>query len=184
MGEIPDVSLREFFSQSLKNIERIVDERDRQYDMRFRASEIAVNAALAAQQKSTADAFIASEKAIVKAEEAQKDYNARSNEFRGQLDDQAKQLMARAEALNLLKASDDKLETMRLFFDSKLESQRLNFEKSHEALASEVGVLRTAFSAQQGKSTGMSSFMTASIAITGIVLALISIVVVLIVHFA
>src|SRR6202035_5755903 len=91
--------------------ERISEERDRQYDQRFRAAEIAVSAALSAQEKAVAaaflasekaiikaqeaqgDAFLASEKAIIKAEEAQKDYNLRSNEFRGQLDDQAKTLM-------------------------------------------------------------------------------------------
>jgi hypothetical protein len=40
-------------------------------------------------KEQTRASFEASEKAIVKAENAQRDYNVRSNEFRGQLDDQA-----------------------------------------------------------------------------------------------
>lgn len=79
-------------------LQRQIDERDRRYEDRFKAQETAVLAALAAQEKLVSAAFLASEKAIVKAEEAQRDYNIRSNEFRGQLDDQAKTLLPRAEA--------------------------------------------------------------------------------------
>jgi formaldehyde-activating enzyme involved in methanogenesis len=71
-------------------VERIMDERDRLYEAKFKAAETAVttalssaekavNAALAAQEKQTASSFAASEKAIVKAEEAQREYNIRSN---------------------------------------------------------------------------------------------------------
>ena len=56
--------------------------------------------ALAAQKELTAAANAASEKAILKSEEAQREYNVRSNEFRGQLDDQAKTLMPRIETEN------------------------------------------------------------------------------------
>ena len=83
-------------------MQRLVDERDKQYDARFRTAEIAVTVAFAAQKESTANAFLASEKAIVKAEEAQRAYNERSNEFRGQLDDQAKMLMPRSEVNTLV----------------------------------------------------------------------------------
>lgn len=51
-------------------------------------------------RKNVSEQFIEKGKAIDKAEEAQKDYNTRSNEFRGQLDDQAKTLMPRAEAIS------------------------------------------------------------------------------------
>jgi hypothetical protein len=154
-------------------LERVIDERDRQYDMRFRAAEIAVNAALAAQEKAVTSAFAASEKAIIKAEDAQREYNQRSNEFRGQLDDQAKLLIQRSEALGLFKAGDDKLETMRLFFDSKLESQRIAFEKSNETVLKEVGNLRESRSETTGKSSGMNTLWGYLVAIAGIALALI-----------
>lgn len=108
------------YADRFRALEKLIDERDRLYesrfkaletnsDSRFRAQEIAVNAALAAQEKSVSAAFAASEKAIVKAEQAQKEYNERSNEFRGQLDDQAKTLMPRPETLSMFKGLDDKL---------------------------------------------------------------------------
>lgn len=153
-------------------LERVVDERDRQYDLRFRAAEIAVAAALAGQEKAVAAAFLASEKAIIKAEDAQKDYNARSNEFRGQLDDQAKLLMQRQEALGLFKSSDDKLETMRLFFDSKLESQRIAFEKNNDALTKEIGNLRESRSEATGSKTSSREIFAYLIAGAGIVIAI------------
>lgn len=134
--QMPDIPVREF-------LERIIDERDRQYEARFRAAEIAVEAALLAEGAKTKDAFASSEKAIDKAEEAQREYNQRSNEFRGQLDDQAKLLMARVEALSLFGASDNKLETMRAFFESRLDSQRESLEKSIESVARELASQRT-----------------------------------------
>jgi|GEM_PF-2102633 len=90
-------------------IQRLLDERDKQYDARFRAVEIAVTAAFAAQRESMTNAFLASDKAIIKSEEAQRAYNERSNEFRGQLDDQAKMLMPRSEVTALIHSLEDKL---------------------------------------------------------------------------
>jgi hypothetical protein len=119
------VSLREF-------IEMVIAERDRGYmerfrsidaslDRRFKDNEIAFSAALTAQEKATSAAFLASEKAIVKAEDAQRDYNARSNEFRGQLDDQAKTFLTRFEA------------------DSKFEAIAVNIQDLRESRSTESG---------------------------------------------
>lgn len=47
--------------------------------------------------------------AILKAEKAQSEYNVRSNEFRGQLDDQAKTLMPRSEASALITNLNEKI---------------------------------------------------------------------------
>jgi hypothetical protein len=116
LNEQMKVSIRDYFLA-------LMEERDRLYDTRFKASETAmnaqfkasetaVNAALAAQEKAVAAAFLASEKAIVKAEDAQRDYNIRSNEFRGQLDDQAKTLMPRMEASTLFKSYEEKLDRL------------------------------------------------------------------------
>ena len=54
--------------------------------------------------------IMAVKEAIQKAEDAQRNYNERSNEFRGQLDDQAKRLMAREEALAKFETYDEKIE--------------------------------------------------------------------------
>lgn len=150
-----DIPLREF-------LERVVDERDKFYQSRFHAAEIAVSTALAAQ-----------EKAVAKAEDAQKEYNIRSNEFRGQLDDQAKLLMQRQEALGLFRVEGDKLETMRLFFDSKLEDQRLAFEKTIEALAKEIASLRETRSKTSGEKNSSKDFWGYLVAVAGIGLALV-----------
>jgi hypothetical protein len=84
---------------TVTTLKELVDERDRRYTEKFDAQEKATALALAYQKEAVTNAFTASEKAIVKAEEAQKAYNERSNEFRGQLDDQAKMLMPRTEAI-------------------------------------------------------------------------------------
>ena len=74
-------------------VHRLLDERERQIDIRLKASDIAVSAA-----------FVANEKAIVKSQEVQRAYNERSNEFRGELDGQAKMLMPRSEAAALIRS--------------------------------------------------------------------------------
>jgi len=106
MADAPSVGLREF-------LERLLDERDRQYDARFPAAEIAVQAALLAQKEGVSLAFAVNEKPIVRSEEAQRAYNERSNEFRGQLDDQAKMLMPRSETNTMLRSMEEKINAAR-----------------------------------------------------------------------
>jgi hypothetical protein len=135
LNEQMKVTIREYLVS-------IIEERDRLYDTRFKAAETAVSAALAAQEKSVTAAFSASEKAIVKAEDAQRDYNQRSNEFRGQLDDQAKTLMPRLEASTLFKS-----------FEEKLEGTKVSFEKSLDAIVSDIKSLRESRSASSATTT-------------------------------
>lgn len=141
---MPDIPMREFF-------ERIVDERDKLYGVRFEEAKTAVNAALIAQKESVTSAFLASEKAIVKAEEAQKAYNVAHNDLSRKMDEQNKGTMPRPEILALFKASDDKAETMRIFFDSRIESQRLAFEKSMETKEIRIMALETTIANFQGR---------------------------------
>ena len=91
----------------------LMNERDRRYEDRFKAQEAAVAAALVSQERMTTNAFAASEKAIQKAETSQTIYNERSNEFRGQLADQAKTLIPRTEAENHFQGYDEKLEDLK-----------------------------------------------------------------------
>lgn len=79
---------------------------------------------LAEMDKRYMQRFDAQEKAVAKAEQAQSDYNIRSNEFRGQLDDQAKMLMPRAEADQRFKASEDKTDQRFKAVDEKIEINR------------------------------------------------------------
>ena len=148
----PSANVREF-------LERIIEERDRLYDIRFRASETAMSAALTAQEKQTNASFTASEKAIVKAEDAQREYNVRSNEFRGQLDDQAKLLMPRSEALIATRALDDKLGGIKGELERRL-----------EAINKELASLRESRSESTGRDMGSHAvwgYLLAAITVVG-----------------
>jgi hypothetical protein len=124
MGLEDDVSLHRHIRSQLASIRELMDERDRLYLTNFKASEVAVAAALAGSEKAVAAAFLASEKAVLKAEQAQKEYNERSNEFRGQLDDQAKMLMPRAEADSRFTSVEEKISAMQKSFDDQIQGLR------------------------------------------------------------
>jgi hypothetical protein len=133
------------FSTKLARIGSRLAERHQLYLARFIASEHAVTAALIAQKELVSAAFLASEKAIVKAEDAQREYNIRSNEFRGQLDDQAKTLLPRQEAAALFHAIDD-----------RLASAIKDHEKRFDDLRSELASLRESRAAAVGQVNGIS----------------------------
>jgi hypothetical protein len=136
-----DAAIRDVLAER----DRVLTERDRRYEDRFKALEVnigdrfkaaetAVGAALAANKELTNASFVASEKAIGKAETAQADYNVRSNEFRGQLDDQAKTLMPRAEAQVQFKAYDEKIDQLRTEIASLRESRSETGGQKHQQL--------------------------------------------------
>jgi len=168
-------SLREYLESRLDALDRIGGERDKQYDARFRAAEIAVNAALAAQEKAVAAAFLASEKAIVKAEVAQADYNVRSNEFRGQLDDQAKTLMPRAETTVLFKSVDDKLVSAVVSLEGKLDALRSQMDKADKANADDIKSLRESRSEQVGSKANARDSWGYVVGAAGIVFGIIGV---------
>src|SRR4030095_3890490 len=112
--------------------------------------ETAVNAALAAQDKQTTTSFQASEKAVLKAEEAQREYNVRSNEFRGQLDDQAKMLMPRSEVMALLKAMEEKVIAVKSEIDTRINGYADSMEKSYQDVRKDIQGLREYRSAASG----------------------------------
>jgi hypothetical protein len=151
----PSINTRKF-------LERVIDERDKQYDARFHAAEIAVTAALNAQEKSTTAAFAASEKAIVKAEQAQTAYNVAHNDLSRKLDDQNKATIPRPEIMALFGSIDQKLESMRAAFD-----------KDVETLTTDIRSLRESRSESGGSKTGAREIMAYIIAASGLALALI-----------
>ncbi len=120
----PDVSFREYIDLHINRLEQLMGERDKRYEERHIADVQAVQAALVSADKQVTTAFSASEKAVNKSEEAQQDYNARSNEFRGQLDDQAKTLMPRIEAIGKFDAFDKRLEETKTRYDQEIASLR------------------------------------------------------------
>jgi hypothetical protein len=101
--------LRAVMTAKLEAMKALIDERDRMYAERDNSRRTAVEAALIAAKEQTASSFAASKEAITKAEQAQHDYNMRSNEFRGQLDDQAKRLISRSEVESMIKNLEEKI---------------------------------------------------------------------------
>lgn len=91
----------------------ILDERDRLYKERDDARRTAVDAALAAVKEQTKASFEASEKAIVKAEEAQKSYNSSHNDLARKMDDQNKATMPRPETETRFQALEEKITSLR-----------------------------------------------------------------------
>lgn len=154
--------VEKLLTEKINNVRAVMDERDRLNDTRFKAGETAVSAALAAQEKLTGASFAASKEAVLKAEDAQKDYNQRSNEFRGQLDDQAKTLMPRNEVSQMFKAYEEKLETIK-----STES------KDMDLVRSEIASLRESRSGQEHGAAVLHDSRAQSNWSTGIVVTLI-----------
>lgn len=92
-----------------QSFRELMSERDIRYMGMFTASKDAVTSALAAQKELTNSAFNSSEKAIVKAEEAQKSYNTSHNDLARKMDEQNKATMPRTETENRFKAMEEKV---------------------------------------------------------------------------
>lgn len=85
-SERNDVEIAELRA-NLKSLREIVDERDRRYEDRFKATDDRTGLALTSSEKAVQKAEIATEKRFDSV-----------NEFRGQLKDQAATLLPRSEA--------------------------------------------------------------------------------------
>ena len=130
---------RWYFDLHIDRLEQLMNERDKRYEERHIADVQAVQAALVSADKQVTTAFSASEKAVNKSEEAQKDYNVRSNEFRGQLDDQAKTLMPRTEALSRFETIDKRSEERKQQVDDAITDLRALIGNLRESRSEGVG---------------------------------------------
>jgi FAD/FMN-containing dehydrogenase len=124
-------TLKEYIERRVAELERadqsikaINDERDRLYkerdearrtavDAALAAAKAAVDAALIAVKEQTKASFEASEKAIVKAEEAQKAYNASHNDLARKMDEQNKATMPRTESEARFRTLEEKINDLR-----------------------------------------------------------------------
>lgn len=147
-----------------------IEERDRLYDAHFRALEDA----LAAHERLTAATFAASEKAISKAESAQQAHDAKANEFRGQLDDQAKHLMPRTETTTLLKAMEEKVVGVRAELKAMVETLSASNVRSFDALIADVKSLRESRSQGSGREEGSKATYAAIAAAIAALAAIVS----------
>jgi len=88
---------------------------DKRYEQRFEAQEKAIHAALMSVKEQTKNSFDASEKAIVKAEEAQKAYNQSHNDLARKMDDQSKATMPRTETESRFRSLEEKINELKEF---------------------------------------------------------------------
>ena len=97
------ISIQTYLHESIVGLKQLCFQKisDHQYlnDSKLKAMEVLIMANMQA-----------AERAVIKAEEAQHEYNMRSNEFSNQLKDQASMFMSRIETIALFKSMDDKLE--------------------------------------------------------------------------
>lgn len=100
--------LRALLDAKLAGFQDLMEERNKWYGERDKDRQTAVEKALTAAKEQTASSFAASKEAITKADTAQHEYNLRSNEFRGQLDDQAKRLIPRIEVEGLMRSLQER----------------------------------------------------------------------------
>ena len=96
--------------------DKLYNERDRRYEERFTAQDKAMIAALAAVEKQTVAAALASEKAIDKQEMAQNTYNVGHNDLSHKMEAQYKEMVLRSEYLQghqaLIERVDEKSESL------------------------------------------------------------------------
>lgn len=139
--------LKELMAEKFDAMQKVIDERDRLYKERSEQNTKFSDLGIQTITHQMQDAFIASSRAVDKAELAQKEYNVRSNEFRAALDDAQKDMLSRPEA--------------------KAEFDRTG--ERFDQIQKEILILRDFQNKSQGKSTGMSSVAAIIISCIGVI---------------
>jgi len=159
--EVPQVPLKEVFETRLIDYKEQVNSKFEAVAAKF----LAVYAKFEAVEKQTSIAFSASEEARKKAEATQLAKNETTNEFRGQLADQAATLMPRKEVELLVSNLDSKTEAKFEAFLNKIET-RFN------ALEEKLGNEKSRGDTGAGKSEGMNKLTSLALMIGGFLLAI------------
>lgn len=160
-------------NQRIDQLRIVIDERDRQYGIQFRAAEVAVGAAFDAQKAAMEAAFAASKEAIGKAEEAQRAYNVVHNDLSRKMELQGKETMPRPETLGLFEAVNQRFLAMQTNYENRLDSQKAALEKDIESLTTQVVSLRESRSEAGGTKTGTRDLWGYFVAAAGLALALV-----------
>jgi hypothetical protein len=116
--------LKELLCQKIENLVEVVKVKESERNAVLKAvgeqilrqsevTEKEIQDKITALEKQTFQQFASSDKAITKAEAAQKEHDIKINEFRGQLDDQAKTFMSRTEVDARFKSVEEKIEILR-----------------------------------------------------------------------
>jgi Plant specific mitochondrial import receptor subunit TOM20 len=169
------VWMEQFFSQWLIDLEKFLAERDRRYEEKFSAIEKAREAAFLSQKQLTDAAFASAQKAVDKAEEAQKEYNKRSNEFRQALDDANKGNIPRPEYQAGHKTLIDRMDAETLRIQEKFEEVKESIE--------ELRISKANISGKHEQSKADSAFNFSVASLIGTIIVAIGVIVTLIKAF-
>lgn len=115
--------LKELLLAKLDAVKELFNERDKLYKERDDSRKTAVDAALTAVKEQTKASFDGSEKAIVKAEESQRQYNQGHNDLSRKMEGQYKDMLPRPEADAKFKATEEKIEGIKKEIASLRESR-------------------------------------------------------------
>ena len=173
MPEGISIEVRDYINERVHATERLCEAKLQAHDELSEAKLAAMGEVISANMR-------AAERAAQKAEEAQHEYNIRSNEFRAQLKDQADMLMPRAETLTLFKSSDEKMASAIAVADDKLREFRRTYEERHEILRQQVEALRTFQSSVGAKDEGSAKTWLLITSVVGFALTLATLVTVVI----
>lgn len=137
------VSVREYF-------ERIIRELDRRLTDRAEAQDKAVSAALIAAKEQTTQSFAASEKAIVKAENSQREYNQGHNDLSRKMEQQYSIMVPSSEAKLKWDSIDKDLIAIRSEIGANREVSAKDINNLRQELMREIAGLRESRSALGG----------------------------------
>ena len=164
-------SVKEFFTRWLIDIEKFLEERDRRYDERFDAIERARESAFASQKQLTDAAFSASQKAVDKAEQAQKEYNARSNEFRDALNDANKNNIGRDEYHSGHQSLIDRLDADAIRLQEKFDDIKKSIE--------DLKISKANVSGKSEQSKADNAVLYSTVSLIGTLIAIIAVIITL-----
>lgn len=167
--------LREVVLAKQEALREIIDERDRLYKERDDSRRTAVDAALAAVKEQTKATFEASEKAIVKAEEAQKSYNSSHNDLSRKMDEQYKAMTPQSEARLKWDNSDREIADIRKELIANREAANKDNTNLRDMIMKEISGLRESRSEGTGKSAGLHNSWGLLLGFASLIVSLIAI---------
>lgn len=155
-GETGDVTsgwsvdtLHQHMTVQFRDLRLLLDERyatqTKAVDAAFASQQLAMQTALTAAETAVSKALESAEKAVNKAEAAANDRFKATNEFRGQLSDQAATFMPRAESMSRHEAAAEKIDHLATRID-KAEGRGAGLNAGWVYLLAGTGAVGTAIS--------------------------------------
>jgi hypothetical protein len=149
-------------------VEKVMDERHQLYKERAESQKTAVDDALVAVKEQTAQSFTSSEKAIFKAEDSQKAYNAGHNDLSRKMETQYSSMVPYAEAKLKWESVDKAIESLRRDFSDSKSFHQADINGLRVELMREIQSLRESRSKGTGAQEATERDRARSMAIIGL----------------